>query len=287
VSDRRTTPANGRVAAAHLQGQVQADRFVTGAAAQVTVFAADLCAAPHGAPDRQVLFGDIVDVYERREGWAFVQARKDGYCGYVPDTALADPMPSTHAVRTRHTHIYPEAGLKARPLARLPFGAQIAVAGQAGTWATVIWPGGTGQVHHDHLRPLSEPMPDPAGLAALFLGTPYLWAGNTGDGIDCSGLVQAVCLAAHVPCPGDSDQQAASLGIELGDNQPFRRNDAIFWKGHVALVEDAHTMIHATAHGMTTKREPIKTAIARIEAAGDGRVTARRRLFPRSVTERT
>nr|WP_245398597.1 NlpC/P60 family protein [Oceaniglobus trochenteri] len=237
-------------------------------------------AAPGGGLDRQVLFGDVVDVYERRDGWAYVRAQKDGYCGYLNADDLGAVVAPTHAVCQRHTHVYSEAGFKAPTLARLPFGARIAVTGETGVWHLVQWSGVAGRIHRDHLRPLSRPMPDPAATAALFIGTPYLWAGNTGDGIDCSGLVQAACLAADIPCPGDSDLQAQAVGTAIGDNEPFRRNDVIFWKGHVALAESDEVMIHATANGMTTLREPIRDAIERIIAQGDGPVTARRRLFP-------
>jgi cell wall-associated NlpC family hydrolase len=57
----------------------------------------------------------------------------------------------------------------------------------------------------------------------------------------------------------------------------YQRNDLLFWKGHVALVVDGETMIHANAHAMAVSYENIADAIARIEAGGDGPVTAHRR----------
>ncbi|WP_099824852.1 C40 family peptidase [Oceaniglobus indicus] len=278
MSDRRETPANGRVAAAELVGLVEADQFVVPTPAQVQDFAAGIHAAPNGPLDRHALFGDLLDVFERRDGWAFVRAQKDGYCGYARESALGDPMAPTHAVRHRVSHIYPDAGFKAPPLVRLPFGARLTVTGGDDKWAGVEWSGGGGIVPRDHLRALDDPMPDPAATALLFLGTPYLWAGNTADGIDCSGLVQACCLAADISCRGDSDQQSRTLGTVLPAGADLRRNDVLFWKGHVALVEDPETMIHATANGMTTLREDIAKAVRRIEAGGDGPVTMHRRL---------
>jgi hypothetical protein len=49
------------------------------------------------------------------------------------------------------------------------------------------------------------------------------------------------------------------------DAQP-QRNDLLFWPGHVALVYDAETLIHANAYRMAVTLEPLKEARARIEA---------------------
>lgn len=278
MSDRRLTPANTRVAAAHLKGLVTADRYVEGTPAQVTAFATALHSTANGPLDRQILFGDRVQVYDTHDGWAFIQAAKDGYCGYVRADALGAASVPTHAVAMRQTHVFPAEGFKAPPIMRLPFAAQVTVTGDDGTWAQIAWADGTGQIPSGHLRPLTSPLPDPAATAALFLGTPYLWAGNTGDGIDCSGLVQAACLAAGLACPGDSDLQETAIGAALDATTPLQRNDVLFWKGHVALVESSATMIHATAWAMAVIREDIASAIARIEAATGDLTTARRRL---------
>jgi cell wall-associated NlpC family hydrolase len=90
--------------------------------------------------------------------------------------------------------------------------------------------------------------------------------------------VQAALTACGLPCPGDSDLQEKALGTLLAPDTPLRRNDLLFWKGHVAIVLDTETIIHANAHHMAVAREPIATAITRIAQQGDGPVTARKRL---------
>ena len=70
MSDRRTTPNNGRVAAVHLQGQVEAEKFVEGQRKQVMLPVVDLLRAPDGKRDRQLLAGQAVTVLEELDGWA-------------------------------------------------------------------------------------------------------------------------------------------------------------------------------------------------------------------------
>ena len=135
-----------------------------------------------------------------------------------------------------------------------------------------------GYVPQVHLSKIGALLPDPVSVAELFIGTPYLWGGNSRLGIDCSGLVQAALLAGGMPCPGDSDQQMAALGTLLAPGTAPQRGDLLFWKGHVAMVVDAKTIIHATGHPMAVVFEPLESAIDRIKAQEGLGVSAHKRL---------
>jgi cell wall-associated NlpC family hydrolase len=270
--DPRLTPANSRAALEILRGTVEAPIFTKGEAARVAVPLADLCRAPHGPRERQLLLGDALTVIDRHKGWAFVQAAKDGYCGYLPEAAVGPPQAPTHWVSVPASHLYPEPRVQARERAALPFGARLTVTALGGAFAETP----EGFVPLAHLRPADAPLSDPVAVATLFLGTPYLWGGNSRAGIDCSGLVQAALLACGIACPGDSDLQE-SLGQELPEGADLRAGDLLFWKGHVALVADSTRILHATGHFMATVFEETGPAIARIAAQGTP-VIARRRL---------
>ena len=231
----------------------------------------DLCRRPDGPRDRQLLLGDAVKVLGRAGDWAYVQSVKDGYCGHILKTAIGSPDTPTHRVSARATHAYPAPDFKQRETMALSFACRLIVTGTDGRFSKTQH----GFIPTAHLSPIDTRDTDPAAIAALFLGTPYLWGGNSAWGIDCSGLVQAALLACGIPCPGDSDMQA-SLGQPA--TAPYQRNDLIFWKGHVALVTDPDMLIHANAHTMSTAFEPITQAITRIQAKGDGPVTAHHRL---------
>ncbi len=278
--DRRLTPANGRVAATRLKGQVKAEAYIEGDAAQICVPVVDLLAAPDGTRDRQLLYGETVTVFEARAGFAFVEARRDGYCGYVAQTALGTPADTTHIVGVPATHLYPAPDLKRTELAHLSFGARLRIVSASGAFFETdlgLF------VPKPHLRPANKPFTDPASVAQLFFGAPYLWGGNSIRGIDCSGLVQAACLACGIACPGDSDLQRASLGVPLQDEAPLARGDLVFWKGHVALAVDPETFIHANAHAMAVSYEPVVEAVDRIGAEGYPVLARRRQSRPNTT----
>jgi cell wall-associated NlpC family hydrolase len=273
VTDRRTRFATDRVAADELRGTVESSVLVKPWSVSVDSPSTFLHAAPGGHRDREVFYGDRVDLIEDRAGWCFGRVAKDGYCGWFHSGDIGPEIVPTHAVRVRHTHVYPEPSAKAPPLMRLPFAANVRIDETDGRWARSP----VGWIYARHIGPVESPLADPVSVAELFVGTPYLWAGNTDEGIDCSGLVQVACLACGIVCPGDSDQQERTLGNLLHD-AASRRGDLLFWRGHVAWVSDGETILHANAHDMAVTYEPMGPAIERIESQGDGAVTSRRRL---------
>lgn len=273
MSDRRLTPANGRVAARHLQGIVQAEAYVDGFAKRIMTPVVDLCPQPDARRDRQLLLGAGVTVYEEADGWAFVQADADGYVGYVPSDVLGEATP-TFRVATAATHAYEAESFKSRDVMRLSFGCQVTVIDERPKMYETPF----GFIPKKHLRPLDRPFADPVTVAQLYFGTPYLWGGNSTAGVDCSGLVQAGLQACGVFCPGDSDMQRADLGLEIAPDAPLQRGDLMFWKGHVGIMVDADVMLHANAHHMAVAYESIEAATIRIKAQGDGDITVRKRL---------
>jgi cell wall-associated NlpC family hydrolase len=270
--DRRLTPATARMAHHSLIGQIDGRVFTDGAAMSVVLPLVDLLSAPNGARDRQLMLGDGFTVIDHEAGQAFGFAAKDGYCGWLPEAALGPKISPSHWVATAGTHLYDGPRVQARNLAALPMGARLVVTGQSGTFAETT----LGYVPMVHLHILGQHHADPVSVAQMFLGTPYLWGGNSRAGLDCSGLVQGAFLACGRPCPADSDLQQA-LGQPLAPDVPPRRGDLLFWKGHVAMVVDDARLIHANAHSMDVAYELIRPAIARIAAQGGGDVLHRTR----------
>lgn len=268
--DRRLTPATERIALESLRGVLARPAYTPGRPMRLAVPLADLHRVPQGRRDRQVNFGADLTLIDQQGDWAFVQAAADGYCGWLPAAKLDQNLPAiTHRVATPATHAYTEPDLKSPEIMSLSLGARLSVTARQGNFARLAQ-GGWVPVQHI----ADQPAPDPASLAETLLGTPYLWGGNSRWGIDCSGLAQAALSGCAVPCPGDSDMQAATFPVIEGEIQ---RNDLLFWPGHVAMALDSQRMIHATAFAMAVIIEPTAGAIARIDAAGQGPFLGARR----------
>jgi cell wall-associated NlpC family hydrolase len=278
--DPRLTPSRGDLAAKYLEGKVQADRFVTGEEFEIVEAIAPVREqpSPNAMLMTQALRGERVTVYDHNgEGWAWGQLSGDGYVGWLPDAALMKPAAApTHMVSALRTFAFPGPSIKLPPANTLVMGSKIAVAREDGSFAVTR----DGQyLPKDHLAPLGHREPDFVAIAERFVGTPYLWGGKSSLGVDCSGLVQVSLTSAGIGCPRDSDMQQAGLGraLEPHEQSSLLRGDLIFWKGHVAIVRDGSTMVHANAHHMATVIEAVQPAIARIKQAGS-EVTAIKRL---------
>lgn len=285
MSDPRALMSNGRVAHVSLRGQVAAERFTEGRWMRVCAPVAALSDAPFGQGGRRqrelVLHERFLALEEGPDG-VFGAAGRDGYVGWMaPEALVPDGARMTHVVCARQSYLACVPVLKdARDdIEFVSFGTpyRVSATHEDGRWAEVgrLRPAAECDGHKTewtafipaaHLRPLGAPETDPVAVALRFLGTPYHWGGNSGFGIDCSGLVQAAHLACGIECPGDSDLQRAALGAALAPDAPLRRGDVVFWPGHVGLMVDASAFLHATAHGMAVVVEPLATVEARIGA---------------------
>ena len=279
MDDPRLTPARPDLAAKYLEGKVKAARFVTGEEFEISEAVAPLRLGPFSDAElaTQALRGERVTIYDRNsEGFAWGQLNSDGYVGWLPDRALTKPGAApTHKVTALRTFAFPGPSIKLPPVDTLVMGATVTVLREDGPFAVTRegW-----HLPRQHIAIIGQNADDFVAVAERFAGTPYLWGGKSSFGIDCSGLVQVSLNAAGTGCPRDSDMQEDGLGrtLDSAEARRLQRGDLIFWKGHVAIVRDTVSIVHANAHHMATVVENTRTAIARIKAAGSEIIAIKR-----------
>jgi cell wall-associated NlpC family hydrolase len=278
--DPRLTPARPDLAAKHLEGTVQAQRYVDGVLREVieAQTAVRLSPRPDAPLATEALMGERITVYETtEEGWCWGQLQSDRYVGWLSANALTSPSAEpSHKVGTLRSLIFPGPSIKLAPSISPPFGARLAITRFEPPFAITA---AGGYMPAAHLVPMTDMERDPVAVAERFIGTPYLWGGKTSLGLDCSGLVQIALTGCGIPCPRDTDMQEGAVGGAVSvqsDLADLRRGDLIFWKGHVALVCDSKTLVHANAFHMSVVSEPIAEAVSRIGAAGSAVTSVKR-----------
>lgn len=284
--DPRTTARRGDLADIALAGKMFSPHYAVPLAMR--------CSAPkamirkHSGKNHEavseLLHGEDFFVLDVAGDWAWGYAGYDGYVGYLPIHALQQqqktPQP-THLIVARAALIFIEPDIKSGVTKRLPMGARIAC-GEPSACGEFLKTG-KGFVHIRHVQEIGAKVVfdgsnGTAALAEQLVGAPYLWGGRSGDGLDCSGLVQIVLMLTGVAAPRDSDQQMAKLGTAIAADEPLRRGDLIFFPHHVGMMVDGERIVHANSHWMKTVVEPLADAAARFAKDGQEPILARKRL---------
>lgn len=249
-----------------LRGRTDAKKFVEGVTMEVVVPVAAIHreASSTSMQTTQALFGEKLTAFEIADGWVWCQLECDGYVGYIAESSVShDLTKATHRVAVPSTFMYPMPDIKSQTPVNLPMNARLQVVASDEEFSRLS----NGKyVFTEHVRPLVEFEADFVNVAEKFLNVPYYWGGKTAQGLDCSGLVQTSLEVCGISSPRDTDMQEAQLGQNLliNDLDGLRRGDLVFWKGHVGIMFDQKTLLHANGYHMMTVKEPLAEAVARI-----------------------
>ena len=134
-----------------------------------------------------------------------------------------------------------------------------------------------GWINKKDVKPISYKERDVFKNIKDFENIKYKWGGKSFKGIDCSALVQVFLNFNNKFCPRDAKDQVRyfNKNIKLKD---IKKNDIIYWKGHVAIALSNKKLIHAYGPMKKTIIMGIDQTIKRIEKTAGLKVIAIKRL---------
>ena len=127
------------------------------------------------------------------------------------------------------------------------------------------------------MKPVNFKEKDPFKSIRIFKNIKYKWGGKSYKGIDCSALIQICLNFNNKYCPRDTKDQVKYFRKKVKINN-LKKNDIIFWKGHVALALSNKKLIHAYGPMKKTVVMDIPKTIERINKTAKLKVTQIKRL---------
>ncbi|WP_344135385.1 C40 family peptidase [Pedococcus bigeumensis] len=242
-----------------------------------------------GRADSQALLGDRVQVTTIRGTWAHVVVPdqptpldRRGYPGWVPVRQLVAEAPPSKlesaTVVARTSWLRADSSAAGR-LVEVSYGTRLPVLGRRDGWLRVGLPGGlvrridpASVIQHAVGTPARSPTSSVVASAKSFTGLPYLWAGRSGFGVDCSGLTSLVFRVHGIVIARDADAQAlGGRRVASGDLSP---GDLLFYATstgyvhHVSMYAGSGLMVQAPATGQTVQTIPMSTPKYAAQFAG-------------------
>ena len=222
--------------------------------------------------DTQLLYGDNFTVLKRQGNWRQIRIKKDKYVGFIKSKRYSNPVRANFKVSVLKANIFSKPNLKNKLKVILPFDSRLRIKKRSGNFGNF----GRYWIKYSDLKKINHKNRDVFKNIKLFKNIKYLWGGKTVKGIDCSALVQVMFNQNNRFCPRDSRDQEKFFKRKVNINK-IKKNDLIFWKGHVAIALSKNKLIHAYGPMKKVVVMDIKRTIEIIKRTAKLNVTSVRR----------
>ena len=186
----------------------------------------------------QMLYGDSFSVSKKTRRWLKINIKEDNYKGYIRTKNFSNYIKPTHKVNILKSKIYNHPNKK--KINELSFGSKIKIMNSNKNFCKFF----KGWISKNDIKPISFKQKDPFKKITLFRNIKYKWGGKSFRGIDCSGLVQVCLNFNNIFCPRDAKDQVKYFKRNI-NLRKIKKNDILFWKGHVAVALSKKRLIHA------------------------------------------
>ena len=220
----------------------------------------------------QMIYGDSFSISKKTRKWLKVKIKEDSYKGYVQNKNFSNFLKPTHKINILKAKVY-KFPSKSKKTNEISFGSKIKVIDNKARFFRFS----KGWISKNDVKPISYKEKDPFRRISIFKNIKYKWGGKSFKGIDCSALIQLFLNFNNKFCPRDAKDQVKYFkkNIKLKN---IKKNDIIYWKGHVALALSKKKLIHAYGPMKKTLIMDIDQTIKRIDRTANLKVIGIKRL---------
>ena len=220
----------------------------------------------------QMIYGERFKVINKSSKWLKIKIIEDKYTGYIKKKKFFSYIRPTHKVSVLCADIYRTPNFKSK-ITKLPYASKIKIDKVYSKFARFQ----NNWIEKKKIKPLKYKNKDIFKDIKIFKGVKYIWGGKTFKGIDCSALIQ-VCLNFNNKfCPRDSGQQEKFFFRKVCLKK-IKKNDIIYWKGHVAVALSNKNLIHAYGPRKKTIIMNIQKTIKLIKKTANLKVVSIKRI---------
>ena len=214
----------------------------------------------------QMIYGDSFTLIKKTKNWFKIKIKEDNYKGYVIKKKFSPYIQSSHKVAVLKAKVYKFPN-KRNEIGEFTFGSKIKVLGKKANFLKFE----KGWISSKNIKPISYKGKNLFNKIDIFKNIKYKWGGKSFKGIDCSALVQIFLNFNKKYCPRDAKDQVRyfTKNIKL---KKIKKNDLIFWKGHVAIALSNKKLIHAYGPMKKTVIMGINQTIERIKQTANLKV---------------
>ena len=188
----------------------------------------------------QLLYGDQFKKIIEKKSWIKIKNESDQYKGFVKKSNFLSDKKNTHKVYKLSASLYSKPRIKNKVKKKLSFGSKISVIEKKGNFYKFdnLW------IKKNDLKKINFRSKNIFNNIKKFIGIKYKWGGKHFSGIDCSALVQLHVNFNNRFCPRDTKDQIKFFNNKI-KLKKIKKNDLIFWKGHVAVAISKKKLVHA------------------------------------------
>ena len=219
----------------------------------------------------QMIYGDSFSISNKSKKWLKIKMKEDNYKGYIKNKKYSNFLKPTHKVNTLKAKIFKFPNrIK---INEITFGSKIKVIDDNSKFLKFA----KGWIKKNDVKPISYKEKDLFKKITIFKNIKYKWGGKSFKGIDCSALIQVLLNFNNRFCPRDAKDQFRYFKKNINLNN-IKKNDIIYWKGHVAVALSNKKLIHAYGPVKKTVIMDINQTIKRIERTAKLKVIGIKRL---------